>query len=114
VSTNRAGTFSKPPPLIRTNGSIEVPIWNGTPPVVSPKGQLSRHCHCSRGKTLKKRKQKVNTEEKLTLALDRNCLILLGKVPLRQIVIKLLKWLLTEMLEVRILPGEPTPFPLRI
>ena len=86
--------FSKPPPLIRTNGSIEVPIWNGTPPVVSPKGRLSRHCHCSRGKTLKKRKQKVNTEEKLTLALDRNCLILLGKLPLRQIVIKLRKWLL--------------------
>jgi len=31
-----------------------------------------------------------NTEEKLTLALRRNCLILLGKLPLRQIVIKLL------------------------
>jgi len=75
---------------------------------------LSRHCHDSRGKTLKNRKQKVNTEEKLALAFHRNCLILLGKLPLRQIVIKLLKWLLTEMLEVRILPGEPTPFPLRI
>jgi hypothetical protein len=58
--------------------------------------RLSRHCHSSRGKTLKNRKQKVNTEEKLALAVDRNCLILLGKLPLRQIVIKLLKWLLTE------------------
>ena len=40
--------------------------------------------------------QKLNMEEKLALALHRNCLILLGKLPLRQIVIKLLKWLLTE------------------
>jgi hypothetical protein len=62
---------------------------------------------------LKNRKQKANTEEKLALALDRNCLILLGKLPLRQIVIKLLKWLLTEMLEVRILPGEPNLFDLK-
>ena len=46
-------------------------------------------------------KQKLNTEEKLTLALHRNCLILLGRLPLRQIVIKLLKWLLTEGLGVR-------------
>ena len=38
----------------------------------------------------------MDTEEKLALALHRNCLILLGKLPLRQIVIKLLKWLLTE------------------
>ena len=52
----------------------------------------------------------MNTEEKLTLALHRNCLILLGKLPLRQIVIKSLKWLLTEGLEVRILPGEPKLF----
>ena len=59
-------------------------------------GWLSRYCHGSRGKTLKNPEQTVNTEEKLTLALDRNCLILLGKLPLRQIVIKLLKWLLTE------------------
>jgi hypothetical protein len=66
-----------------------------------PKGRLSRHCHGSRGKTLKNCKQKVNTEEKLALALDRNCLILLGKLPLRQIVIKLLKFLLTEGLLVR-------------
>jgi hypothetical protein len=61
---------------------------------------LSRRCHCSRGKTLKNRKQKVNTEEKLALALDRNCLILLGKLPLRQIVIKLLKCRLTEGLDL--------------
>jgi hypothetical protein len=67
-----------------------------------PKGPLSRYCHGSRGKTLKNRKQKVNTEEKLALALHRNCLTLLGKLPLRQIVIKLLKWLLTEGLLVRI------------
>ena len=78
--------------------------------MVPPKGHLSRRCHGSRGKTLKNRKQKVNTEEKLTLALHHNCLILLGKLPLRQIVIKLLNWLLTEMLEVRILPGEPKFF----
>jgi len=45
---------------------------------------------------LKSAEQRVNTEEKLTLALDRNFLILLGKLPLRQIVIKFLKWLLTE------------------
>jgi hypothetical protein len=57
--------------------------------------RLSRHCHGSRGKTSKNRKQKVNMEEKLALAVDRNCLILLGKLPLRQIVIKLLKSLLT-------------------
>jgi len=38
----------------------------------------------------------VHTEEKLTLALHRSCLILLGKPSLREIVIKLLKWLLTE------------------
>jgi len=37
--------------------------------------------------------QKLDTEEKLALALHRNLLILLGKLPLRQIVIKLLKWL---------------------
>jgi len=40
--------------------------------------------------------QKLDTEEKLALALHRNLLILLGKLPLRQIVTKLLKWLLTE------------------
>ena len=49
----------------------------------------------------------------LALALHRNLLILLGKLPLRQIVIKLLKWLLTEMLEVRILPGEPKFFSIK-
>jgi len=56
--------------------------------------RLSRHCHGSRGKTLKNHKQKVNTEEKLALAVNRNCLILLGNV------IKLLKWLLTEGFDV--------------
>ena len=34
--------------------------------------------------------QKLDKEGKLTLALHRNCLFLLGKLPLRQIVIKLL------------------------
>ena len=57
---------------------------------------LSRRCHDSRGKTLKNSEQTVNTEKKLTFAFHRNCLILLGKLPLRQIVIKLFKWLLTE------------------
>jgi len=68
----------------------------------SPKRWLSRHSHCSRGKTLKNAEQRVNTEEKLTLALHRYCLILIGKLPLRQIVIKLLCWLLIEGLLVRI------------
>ena len=40
-------------------------------------------CHGSRGKTLKNLEQTVNTEEKLTPALYRNCLIVLGKLPLR-------------------------------
>jgi hypothetical protein len=53
-----------------------------------PKVWLSRYCHASRGKTLEIHEQKVNMEEKLALALHRNCLILLGKLPLRQIVIK--------------------------
>ena len=68
--------------------------------------RLSRHCHASRGKTLENHEQKVNTEEKLTLALHRNCLILLGKLPLRQIAIKLLKWLLTEMWRFESSPGS--------
>jgi len=81
----------------------EVARWaNGERRVLFPKGRLSRHCHGNLGKTLKNGEQRVNTEEKLTLALHRNCLILLGKLPLRQIVIKLLKWLLTEGLLVRI------------
>jgi hypothetical protein len=46
--------------------------------------------------------QKVNNEEKLTLTFHRNLLILLGKLPLRQIVIKLLKWLLTERFELQV------------
>ena len=45
---------------------------------------------------MKNRKLKVDTEERLALAFHRNCLILLGKLPLRQIVIKFLKLLLTE------------------
>jgi len=45
---------------------------------------------------LKNPEQTVNTEEKLTLAFHRNCLILLGKLPLRQILIKLLTWLRYE------------------
>jgi hypothetical protein len=95
---------------MRGAGVVVNSCLNGRPFGCFPKGRLSRHCHGSPGKTLKNRKQNVNTEEKLTLALHRNCLILLGKLPLRQIVIKILKWLLTEMLEVRILPGEPKTF----
>ena len=45
---------------------------------------------------MKNPEQTVNTEEKLTLGFHRNCLMLLVKLPLRQIVIKSLKWLLTE------------------
>jgi len=37
---------------------------------------------------LKHRKQKVDTEEKLPLAIHRNFLILLGRLPLRRIVIE--------------------------
>jgi hypothetical protein len=51
----------------------------------APTRWLSRYCHVSLGKTLKNHEQKVNTEEKLALALHRNFLILLGKPPLRQI-----------------------------
>jgi hypothetical protein len=58
---------------------------------------------------VEKGEQKMNMEEKLALSLHRNFLILLGKLPLRQIAIKSLSGLLTEMSEVRILPGEPTP-----
>jgi hypothetical protein len=50
--------------------------------------QLSRYCHGNRGKMLENGEQKMNIEEKLTLGLHRNCVILLGKLPLRQIVIK--------------------------
>ncbi len=53
-----------------------------------PKAWLSRCCHGSRGKTREINEQKVNMEEKLALALYRNCLILLGKLPLRQIISK--------------------------
>jgi hypothetical protein len=56
--------------------------------LVSQKGWLSRYCHGSRGKTLENYEQKVNTKEKLALVLHRNSLILLGKHPLRQNVIK--------------------------
>jgi len=50
--------------------------------------QLSRYCHGNRGKMLENGEQKMNMEKKLTLGLHRNCLIVLGKLPLRQIVIK--------------------------
>ena len=92
IPTNRRGTFQLAKPLL--GFACGLPTHRILR--LFPEGRLSRHCHCSRGKTLKNRKQNVNTEEKLTLALHRNFLILLGKPPLRQIVIKLLKWLLTE------------------
>jgi hypothetical protein len=44
---------------------------------------------------------------------DQNLLIPLNFARLRQLVIKLVSRLLTEMLEVRILPGEPTPLSCR-
>src|SRR5258708_37169280 len=44
---------------------------------------LSRKCHGSRGKFVRTCEQKVNKEEKLTLAFHRNLVILLGKLPLR-------------------------------
>jgi hypothetical protein len=40
-------------------------------------------CHGSRGKLVRTCEQKVNKEEKLTLAFHRNLLIFLGKLPLR-------------------------------
>ncbi len=49
----------------------------------------------------------ANEDELATF--DQNLLIPLDLSRLRQIVIKLVSRLLTEMLEVRILPGEPTP-----
>lgn len=45
--------------------------------------EMSRNCHGGRGNVRKNREQKVNREEKLTLALHCNLLILLGKLPLR-------------------------------
>ena len=50
-----------------------------------PSGQimLSHHCHGRRGKKLENHEQKVSTEEKLSPALHRDFLILLGKLPLR-------------------------------
>ena len=47
------------------------------------KRRLSRKCNGSRGKMARTCEQKVNKEEKLTLTLHRNWLILLGKLPLR-------------------------------
>jgi hypothetical protein len=76
------------------NGSPDICL-KSQDPASFPPSRLSRYCHSSRGKMLENGEQKLNTEEKLTLALHRNCLILLGKLPLRQIVIKLLKWRLT-------------------
>ncbi len=63
---------------------VRLRVANITKPFgVSAEGWLSRCCHGSRGKMLENRKRKVNTEEKLALVLHRNCLILLGKLPLR-------------------------------
>ncbi len=53
-----------------------------------PKGRLSRKCNGSRGKKVRTCEQKVNKEEKLTLTFHRNLLIVLGKLPLRQIISK--------------------------
>jgi hypothetical protein len=58
---------------------------------------------------LKNRKQKVETQEKLTPAFHRNCLILLGKLPLRQIVIK--SGLLTEGLQNALIVGAMAGMP---
>jgi hypothetical protein len=55
-------------------------FWHIDP---NSKGWLSHYCNGSRGKTLENREQRVNAEEKLTLVLHRNCLIVLGKHPLR-------------------------------
>jgi hypothetical protein len=44
-----------------------------------PKGWQARYCHSSRGKTPENQEQKVNTEEKLALAPDRNGSILLER-----------------------------------
>jgi hypothetical protein len=108
VLTFREGRIShwkdywNPMSVLSATGKSDSEEMLGEPFGCFPKGWLSRHCHASRGKTLENHEQKVSTEEKLTLALHRNCLILLGKLPLRQIVIKLLKWPLTEcfMLQV--------------
>jgi len=43
------------------------------------------------------------------IGFSRNLLISFDYGQLRQVLIKLVVRLLTEMLEVRILPGEPTP-----
>jgi len=50
--------------------------------------RLSRKCNGSRGKSVRTCEQKVNKEEKLALTFHRNLLILLGKLPLRQIISK--------------------------
>jgi hypothetical protein len=57
-----------------------------------------------------KARQKLKREGESELGpFDQNLLIPLDLSRLRQIAIKLVSRLLTEMLEVRILPGEPTP-----
>src|SRR5260370_40538862 len=71
-----------------------------------PMERLSRKCNGSRGKLMRTCEQKVNKGEKLTLTFHRNLLILLGKLPLRQIISKQLQWLLTEGLLVRISPAK--------
>jgi hypothetical protein len=48
-----------------------------------PKRRLSRYCHGSREKNGRKSRTKSEYGRKLALVLYRNCLILLGKHPLR-------------------------------
>jgi len=48
-----------------------------------PKGRLSRKCNGSGGELMGTCEQKVNKEEKLTLTVHRNLLMLFGKLPLR-------------------------------
>ena len=54
-----------------------------------PKGWLSPYCNGNRGKTAESLEQRVSTEEKSALVPTRYFLSLLGKLPLRQIGIKL-------------------------
>ena len=74
---------------------------------------IGHRCHTSVMRIVMnggKSRQKLKREDESWLApFDQNLLISLDLSRLRQIVIKLVSRLLTEMLEVRILPGEPTP-----
>jgi len=58
--------------------------------------RLSRKCHGSRGKWWGIANKRWIKKRSWLVPFHRNSLILLGKLPLRQIVITLLKWLLTE------------------